>query len=146
MTITRARIAGPLAASIALAAATGCGSPDPATLVASPGPHADPPHVVQALVDGINARDEDLVRSLTSEGFGSYLVDVWFEGAHLTEATIGTSDAAGLAQPEESATVNVEFTPEGADASMQNGTAISWGFFLITDESGRWLVEDVGQG
>ena len=146
MNITRVRIAGLLAVWIALGSAAGCGSPDPGALVASPGPHADPPHVVQALVDGINARDEDLVRSLTTEDFGNYLVDVWFEGAYLTEATIETPDDAGLAQPEDSATVNVEFTPEGADPSMQNGTAISWGFFLVTDESGRWLVEDAGQG
>lgn len=140
------RIAGLLATTLALAAATGCGAPDPDTLVATPGPHANPAHVVQALVDGINARDEDLVRTLSTDGFADQLVDVWFDGIYLTEATISTPDDAGMAEPEDSASVNVSFTPEGADASMTNGTETSWAFLLMADESGRWLVNGAGQG
>ena len=140
-----ARTAGLLAAALALGAATACSSPDPDILVATPGPHADPPQVVQALVDAINARDEDLVRTLSTEGFADYLLRTWFEGGYLTDATVSAPDPA-QADPEDAATVMVSFTPEGADASIQNGTEMSWAFLLVRGESGRWLVTDTGGG
>lgn len=145
MTGRYARTAGLLAVALALGAAPACSSPAPDTMVATPGPHADPPQVVQALVDGINARDEDLVRTLSTDGFADHLLSTWFEGGYLTDATIGeTLDDTG--QPEDSATVMVSFTPEGADETMQNGTEISWAFLLVRGESGRWLVTDTGWG
>src|SRR5699024_7577453 len=98
-----ARTAGLLAAALAIGTATACSSPDPGILVATPGPHADPPQVVQALVDGINARDEDLVRTLSTEGFADYLLRTWFEGGYLTEPTVGETLDDGPGSPEDAA-------------------------------------------
>src|SRR5690625_2751287 len=112
MTGRYARTAGLLAVALALGAAPACSSPAPDTMVATPGPHADPPQVVQALVDGINARDEDLVRTLSTDGFADHLLSTCFEGGYLTDATVSAPDHA-QADPEDDATVLHPSTTRG---------------------------------
>ncbi|UFU06455.1 hypothetical protein [Ruania halotolerans] len=56
-----------------------------------------------------------------------------------------TLSGSGPGGSDDDVTVMVEFTPEGADASLDNGTEVAWGF-ILTEESGRWLVRGAGQG
>jgi hypothetical protein len=131
------------------AALSGCaGAPD-GSLVAAPAPDAVPAQVVQALVDAVNDRDAELVAELTTPAFRDHLERTWLAHGYLTDATVGeTFDDAGpgTAYSEAtSASVNLTFTPEQADASMQNGESITWAVLLV-EQDGRWKAFDMGAG
>jgi len=132
----RARVAG---ASIAVALLVAACQQQPDGLVARPPSDAPPSHVVQALIDATNARDADLVRTVATPGWAEVMIEEWSD-VYLTGAEIGTTVTDG-----NTASVNVSFIPVGGDASMPNGQRVGWAF-LLTNESGRWLVTSMGQG
>lgn len=137
---------GGAAAVIAALALAACGA-EPEHLVASPPPDAKPAQVVQALVDAINARDQDLVEDLSTPGFADSVAQTWMQGGYLTAAEIGETlegQGAGTAHPD-AVGVMVSFVPEGTDASIPDGERITWAF-LVTDDDGPWLVFDAGAG
>ncbi len=111
----------------------------PDRLVAQPPDGAEPAHVVQAMVDAINAQDEAVVERVASDGFAQMLIEHWF-GMYLTDAEIGDTLDHG-----ETVDVLVAFTPENGDASMPNGQHVTWAA-LLERENGNWVVTDIGQG
>lgn len=125
--------------SIAVALLVASCQQEPDGLVARPPADAQPAHVVQALIDAVNARDADLVRDVATDGWAEAMIDEWFD-TYLTGAEIRDTVQDGT-----TASVAVSFIPEGGGASMPNGQRVTWGF-LLTNESGGWLVTSIGQG
>lgn len=143
-----ANLKGIIVAVGAALAVSACSGPVAGGSIATPPADASPEHVVQALIDAVNAGDVGLVQQLSNEGSSQF--EDWIEdGATLQDAAIldlytGPEQAAGTAFPDGVA-VTVTFTPRGTDDSLPSGSSVTWNF-LLTDESGRWLVFGAGGG
>lgn len=95
---------------------------------------------MQAFVDGINARDTEILEHVATNGYADSVIETWFD-TYLTYAQIGEShEVAG------ETAVAVSFIPEGGDDSLpDDGSRITWSITL-KQQDGEWVVTGMGQG
>ncbi|ROS74339.1 hypothetical protein [Cellulomonas sp. PhB143] len=107
---------------------------------------ASPEEVVGAYVAAINGRDRETLRALSTPATAEQS-EVWV-GTRIDDLTFLPRDDAASPGPEEtSADVPVTFVIRHGDASMTEGETTGWTYLLVRDAAtGRWLVQDQGQG
>lgn len=117
-----------------------------ATPVQAPPPDADPEEVVAVLVEAINARDADVLPFLATPIEAGNIEATWF-GTRFTELEV--DPAAPIPVPAGApfqVYVHVDAVLENTDGSLPEGELVGWGYTLVQQDDGRWLVTEQGVG
>ena len=131
-----------LCSAVALA---GCASA-PAS-VEPPRPGASPEEVVAVLIDVVNARDTDALPTVATPDQARTIEQSWF-GTAIVEADVDAARPVdhALTGGNESVYVHVDVVLDDTDGSLPEGELVGWGYTLVRQDDGRWLVSEQGVG